>query len=406
MRISQAAFDLIVAEEVTSQAVYSKKYRKPEWPGESSGVTVGIGYDLGQTAAATIRADWKDRVPPAMLDAMVSASGVTGARAKTLTARLRDKIDIPWATALAVHEDRVLPRWEAKVAKALPNTDKLSPDCFGALVSLTFNRGPSFSTKGDRYIEMRAIKAHMAAGNYAAIPNEFRSMKRIWPKTQSLRERRDTEAKLFERGLSGEKPAPIKQTAPPADPNVKGDPEVWHVQRRLKAMNYLPGDLDGLWGGITGGAITGFINDRHLNINAPTSDEMFHKILNPLKDEISKAEGETPPFTRPIAPERAEATPAELAPKLPEVKAAVTAERLGFWGSVCAAATTAITGISKFFGDAVEWLNPLKTLVADLPWPVWVGGAFILSAALYYVSRKSGDAKNAATQAYNEGARV
>jgi len=202
MRSSKAAFDLIVSEEVSSRETYEKKYRKPEWPGASSGATVGIGYDLGQTGRDTIRSDWSGRVSPSMLNAMVSASGATGAAGKTMTAKVRNQIDIPWEVAQAVHQECVIPRWEAKVAKALPNTDRLSADCFGALLSLTFNRGPSFSNSGERYREMRNIKAHMASGKFHAIPDEFRSMKRLWPNLTGLRKRRDREAALFARGLA------------------------------------------------------------------------------------------------------------------------------------------------------------------------------------------------------------
>ena len=46
-RSSQAAIDLIVREEVGSQARYKHKYQHPEWPGGASGVTIGVGYDCG-----------------------------------------------------------------------------------------------------------------------------------------------------------------------------------------------------------------------------------------------------------------------------------------------------------------------------------------------------------------------
>ncbi|HEX4847294.1 MAG TPA: hypothetical protein VFV30_04070, partial [Novosphingobium sp.] len=84
----------------------------------------------------------------------------------------------------------------------------LSPDSFGALVSLTFNRGPSYGKARsandplDRYREMRAIKAHMAVGNYAAIPAEISAMQRIWPTVAGLRRRRREEAALFRDGLA------------------------------------------------------------------------------------------------------------------------------------------------------------------------------------------------------------
>lgn len=215
MRSSQAAFDDIVREEVSSEAVYRKKYQRPEWPGAMSGVTVGIGYDLGQTDRATIRADWSGRVTANMLDIMVACSGKTGTAGRDATSQVRHLIDIPWETAIAVHKESVIPRWEARVAAALPNTEKLSGDCFGALLSLTFNRGPSFDRDGDRYREMRAIKIHMAAGNFAAIPGELRGMKRLWPDIKGLRDRRDREAALFERGLMAPpKMRPVAEAKP------------------------------------------------------------------------------------------------------------------------------------------------------------------------------------------------
>ncbi len=217
MRSSKAAFDLIVAEEVTSQSVYTKKYRRPEWPGASSGATVGIGYDLGQTPESTVRADWQSRVDADMLEAMVSACGETAAAGKRATARIKNKVDIPWDVALEVHEECVIPRWEARVLAALPNSKKLHPDCFGALLSLTFNRGPSFKNSGERYREMRAIASHIAAEDFEQIPDELRAMKRLWPNLVGLRKRRDREAALFEQGLAS---SPAEPAAPAVNKTV------------------------------------------------------------------------------------------------------------------------------------------------------------------------------------------
>ncbi len=219
MRVSQEAFDLIVSEEVTSKSHYEAKLRHTEWPGASSGVTVGIGYDLGQTDREKIREDWRGRVSESMLSSMLSASGVTGRSARSLAAELKAGIDVPWDVAVAVHRECVLPRWEAIVEKALPNTEKLSPDCFGALVSLTFNRGASFDKEGDRYREMRAIKAHMAAGAFDKIPAEIRSMKRIWQGqgVDGLLRRRDAEANMFQHGLSAPAPTLRPAVSEPAD---------------------------------------------------------------------------------------------------------------------------------------------------------------------------------------------
>ena len=201
MRISQEAFDLIVAEEVTSKATYIKRYQTPEWPGASSGVTIAIGYDLGQATKEKIETDWKGLVPDEMLEIMKSCAGVTGTSARALTARVKKQITIPWEKAIGVFENKDIPQWENTVIKVLPNTEDLTSDQFGALVSLAYNRGASFNNAGGRYREMRQIKEAMKNKEFNKIPGYFRAMKRLWPNLIGLQKRREHEAKLFEKGL-------------------------------------------------------------------------------------------------------------------------------------------------------------------------------------------------------------
>lgn len=207
IKSSQAAVDLIVMEEVSSKQTYIAKYQHPEWPGGMSGVTVGIGYDCGYSTANTIQGDWGDKLPAPMVAALQAVAGVHGSPAVSHAHELHGIVTIPWDAAMAVFIGRDMPKWEGIVAKALPNTDKLSPDSFGALVSLAYNRGPSFSNAGDRYREMRSIHDHMASFRFDLIPADFRSMKRLWPQVAGLRARRDHEAILFAKGLAA---APAK----------------------------------------------------------------------------------------------------------------------------------------------------------------------------------------------------
>ena len=200
-RISQVAFDLIIFFEVTSEEVYDAKYRKPIWPGEQSGVTIGIGYDVGYVSKARLWSDWMGVIPDQMITALESAIGIKGPAAKQVAKALKNKVDVPFQAAINVHASKVLPLWFTIVDDHLDNTELLSPDSFGALVSLTYNRGPSFSKPGDRYAEMRAVKAHMKSRRFDRIPAEFRSMKRLWPNSPGLRKRREAEAILFEKGL-------------------------------------------------------------------------------------------------------------------------------------------------------------------------------------------------------------
>lgn len=200
--ISDEAFGLIVECEVTDQRTYTRRYQATEWPGVSSGVTVGIGYDVGYATKAQLWDDWAGVIPDAMISKLERAIGVTGQRAKSLASALKSEILIPWEAALAVHRKHVLPRWIKIVKDNLPNVDVLGPDCLGALTSLTYNRGPSFNKAGVRYREMRAIKDHMAEKDFGKIPTEIKAMKRLWPGVGGLLDRRDKEADLFERGLS------------------------------------------------------------------------------------------------------------------------------------------------------------------------------------------------------------
>lgn len=203
--ISKEALDLIVTEEVTSRKHYEAALSRPTWPGLSSGVTIGIGYDVGAGVTTKVQLwdDWKGVIPDSMIIALERAIGVTGSSAKPLTASLRSKVNVPWDAAVAVFEKKTVPKWYATCKAYLPNYEELSLDCKGALLSLTYNRGPSFNKAGDRYKEMRNIKAHMTARRFSKIPVEIKAMKRIWAGTgfSGLLKRRDREAALFDKGL-------------------------------------------------------------------------------------------------------------------------------------------------------------------------------------------------------------
>lgn len=219
--ISQKAIDLIIREEVSSEATYRKRYTGPIWPGVASGVTVGIGYDVGYVTPARLRADWQGRIPDKMITALSRACGVRGAAAKPLARQLQGQVVVPWEAAISNFREIKMPRWIATVKGKLPNTDRLHPDCLGMLVSLAYNRGPSFDAPGDRYREMRAIKALMASGNFAGIPAQFRSMKRLWPNVKGLQDRREREARVFEDGLR----KAIPREEPEPKPLPKPDPD-------------------------------------------------------------------------------------------------------------------------------------------------------------------------------------
>jgi GH24 family phage-related lysozyme (muramidase) len=205
-RSSQDAINLIVTEEDSNAAYYTRHYEHFDWPAGASGPTVGIGYDCGYSTAAQIKDDWTGYVSDDTVTALMRAAGLTGQTAHAFVQQHAGSVTITWDQAMAQFTGRELPKWEGRIEAALPNTDLLSGDSFGALVSLGYNRGTGgFHDPSPRDAEMRAITAHMAAKQFNLIPMEFLNMRRLWPRGGDLWNRRGHEAALFVKGLA---PAP------------------------------------------------------------------------------------------------------------------------------------------------------------------------------------------------------
>jgi GH24 family phage-related lysozyme (muramidase) len=196
MNISQRGIKALIAWETGGESLYD---RNPEWPGGESGVTIGIGWDLGHTPVIETTRAWAKHLDAQTMAALVGVSGRKGENAKTILPHVRHLV-IPWAAALAVFEDTTLPTWYLRTLRVYPQLVDLPGDCAAALVSLVFNRGPSLV--GDRRIEMAAIRDLMRVREWQHIPDQFRAMKRLWPESRGLRRRRDEEADLFEAGLA------------------------------------------------------------------------------------------------------------------------------------------------------------------------------------------------------------
>lgn len=193
MQVSQKSLDMIVSFEVSSPAIYEKKYRKPVWPGGQSGVTIGVGYDLGYYTAKQVTDAFGKYVTDNMLQLMLSVRGLKGAAAQSALAGVL-AIDIPYTTAAQVFHESTLPSFAAQTRKIYPGIEQLAPDAQGGLLSLVYNRGASLA--GDRRTEMAAIVPLVAKGNLAGIADQIRAMKRLWPTVKGLRDRRDREADL------------------------------------------------------------------------------------------------------------------------------------------------------------------------------------------------------------------
>ena len=200
--IPTRAVSFIAREEVGGRGFYDSQCTRPTWPGGASGVTIGVGYDLGYQSGFT--ADWSDVLTPAHMASLRAWLGVKGQAAAAGPAQLTG-ITIPWHAAWMAYVRRTLPQEVAATRATFRGPAPIPPLCFGVLVSLVYNRGTAMNDTpghpGSRK-EMRDIRDAVAAGRIADIPAALIAMKRLWPEGNGLRTRRDREAKLFEEGLT------------------------------------------------------------------------------------------------------------------------------------------------------------------------------------------------------------
>lgn len=205
--LSPKALDLIIKHEVGGgESYYNKALKNPTWPEGQSGVTIGIGYDLGYNSLDQFTKDWKGKISDQDFNKLATTLGKKSENAKVLVAGVKG-IVIPWNVALEVFKNSTLPRFIEETKKAFPQSDKLHPNTFGALVSLVFNRGGS--TTGDSRREMLNIRQATSGAIkvddvYTYIADQIRSMKRLWANKglNGLLVRRDDEARLVESSLS------------------------------------------------------------------------------------------------------------------------------------------------------------------------------------------------------------
>jgi len=196
-KISKKSADLILKAEG-----YQKSPYVPQGS-NASGVTIGYGYDLGQQTVAKMRAMLTGYFTEEQLTRLEQSIGLKGDNALAIIPSLSDiTISKEEATSLAM---KMKSKYAQIVVDTYPEVLNTHPHCQGAMLSLVINRGTSFVKPNvASRVEMRNIHDNLISGSLSDIPNQFRSMKRLWvgKGLDGLIIRREDEAKLFEEGLS------------------------------------------------------------------------------------------------------------------------------------------------------------------------------------------------------------
>jgi len=195
---SVEGFHLILDSEGFGEIPYVPKNS------QSSGVTIGYGYDLGQQTEAMVRSDFDGFFAEDEITRLLTALGKQGDAARKFIPSLSDiKISEPKALEMA---KRVKKRYAQFTVDAFPGTTKLHPHCQGALLSLVYNRGAQLEDKPGQKsrAHMRNIRAAIENKNLPEVAVQLRAMKVLWEGTgnDGLLKRREKEAVLFEKGMT------------------------------------------------------------------------------------------------------------------------------------------------------------------------------------------------------------
>lgn len=199
--LSYRSIELILEFEIGGgQQYYEKFLQRPTWPEGQSGITIGIGYDLGYNSVEVFNQDWQ-KLGDVDQQRLSDCCGLKEDAAKQRLASVREII-VPWELAWEVFNVVTVPKFYNFTKEAFPGFEELPADVQGGLVSLVFNRGTSM--QGNRRLEMRVVRDLVTKKNVKKIAEQIRKMKRIWLGTSienGMTRRREAEADLIEQSV-------------------------------------------------------------------------------------------------------------------------------------------------------------------------------------------------------------
>lgn len=195
--ISRKAVEMIIQFEIGNKNYYDRILQRPTWPKGKSGITIGIGADLGYMTEKQFLADWSGRINLNFINALRPVVGLKGEQAKGMLRGEILNVKVPYVVAYEVFVKCSLPRYYEMTKAIYPELDSLNEDTRGALVSMVYNRGNKI--EGDSRKEMKAIVDLVKKQDYEGIAEEIEKSKRLWEglKMEGLVTRREAEADLI-----------------------------------------------------------------------------------------------------------------------------------------------------------------------------------------------------------------
>ncbi len=209
-KLASDGIAFIAAEETGGLGYYDKITQWPHYPGQASGITIGVGYDLRFNTDADFLATWGQHLDTDTIKSLQQDIGQKGT-AKRANELKQQGILVPFKAAWPVFVHKTLPRFYELTLGIYPSLETLPDLCRSVLVSLVFNRGSSLD--GPSRKEMRAIRDILASAASSDlnkpkrkmlltdVEDELVAMQRLWGAGSGLAKRRQAEANLWRQGL-------------------------------------------------------------------------------------------------------------------------------------------------------------------------------------------------------------
>jgi len=178
--LERSADFLIAAEDLPTH---------PYWPGGESGITMGVGWDLGQHSESELLRAWA-ALDLTTLGQLKIAIHKRGHDAEVLAPRLK-AIAVPRNISLSVFRTSLADAYYPMTLRLFPRVETLPAEVQVALLSLVFNRGvllgrdPDWSKAKelDRRWEIRRLQDDVKQRDLFAIYVHLGTMKRLWEKS-------------------------------------------------------------------------------------------------------------------------------------------------------------------------------------------------------------------------------
>ena len=196
LTVTEDSLRAVMEFECGGKSYYEKMYSSPSWPQGASGVTVGVGYDLGYNTKAQIMKDWSPVIGQRLAEILATCAGIKGSAAQSHKNRIKASVKISFEDAWLVFVRSSVPRFAKMTVSSFPNYKKMHNVTQAMMLSVVFNRGSSLSGNRRRHmVQMRDATTDQG------VINAIDAMKAIWPNSggnhPGLRNRRNKEVTLI-----------------------------------------------------------------------------------------------------------------------------------------------------------------------------------------------------------------